>query len=129
MFLEENTTGVEDCAFLTCLSFKPLNAFRALCAGVELQRVDIFGETYRGSWRNCIRYTCEVSKTKDGLKVVFPDLYQKEGEFEPCGCRIESLASLYGKHDHAIVRFLFTLREDWVNVAYKACAWSEHNPE
>jgi hypothetical protein len=56
---------------------------------------------------------------KDGGSVI----RLKEDGSETCGCRIESLASLYGQQDNAIVRFLEALRNDYLLVAYKKCEW------
>jgi hypothetical protein len=72
MFLEENTIGFSDHEFLTCFSSKSMAAFGALCIGVELQRVEVSGDETRGPYSKYsdpiwIRYTFEVSNTKDGL--------------------------------------------------------------
>jgi len=135
MFLEENTIETSAYNFLTCLSSKPLTELKALCAGAELQKIEISGESWRGPNRptiylstlSIIRYTFEVSRTQDGLKVKFTNLYVKEGDTDPCGCRIENLASLYGQHDNAIIRFLEALREDYLAVAYNDCEWAHED--
>jgi hypothetical protein len=128
MFLEENIFALSEREFLTCLSPNPLIALRALCAGAELQKIEIGGDSWRGS-EGMIRYRCQVSKTQDGLKVEFEKLYNKEGESEPCGCRVENWASLYGQQDNAIIRLLEALREDYLNVAYNKCDWNDVHDE
>jgi hypothetical protein len=126
MFLEENTFYLSSEDFLICLSSKPLITFGALCAGVEIQRVEVYGEEYRSRYScNEIVFDMKVSKNTEGLKVEFDLFYMKDLEDSDCDgiceCRVKKLARLYGQQDNGIVRFLEALREDWLKVAYNKC--------
>lgn len=130
MFLEENRITFYDFRLFTCLSSKPMGAFKALCAVVELQRVSInenrFIMNNDGAALTEHRAAFTVSKNNGGgLEVEFENMVDKDGAAEFCGCRIERLARQVGDQDNSIIRFLEALRADYANASVTYCPEDE----
>jgi hypothetical protein len=115
MFLEQNTLEINERALMTNLSSKPFHAFKALCAGSELQKIYMDSEKSigpPGETKVQIMADLLVVKTSDGLHISLPGLSVEDDGYEICSCRIERLASEYGGQEGAIVKFLEALRRD-----------------